>query len=210
MWRFRRYRFPSFSLILFFFVTLSFLSRVDAYAHRVNIFAYVLEDTVYTESYFQDGRKVVNAKIEVFDSTNALLKSGSTDENGEYSFTIPKIDDLLIVLDASMGHRAEFRLKASEMGEEQTADERAAEERAYNFDESKESSPSSGGAREPDLEDIRIVVREEVKRQIQSLAQSIARLEKTRSHSLPEILGGIGYIMGIMGLIIYFKKKRRG
>lgn len=39
-----------------------------AFAHKVNIFAYVEGDTVYTESYFPDGKKVESGLVEVYDS----------------------------------------------------------------------------------------------------------------------------------------------
>ena len=85
----------------------------DARAHRVNLFAYVEGGTVCTESYFPDGRPVQAGKVEVYDSQKALLVEGATDPEGVFCFPVPKVDDLNIVLDASMGHRAGFQLKKS-------------------------------------------------------------------------------------------------
>lgn len=83
---------------------------VPALAHKVNLFAYAEDGTVYTESYFPDGRPVEGGKVTVYDSGNAMLLEGVTDDQGHFSFTIPKVDDLLIVLDAGMGHKARFKL----------------------------------------------------------------------------------------------------
>jgi nickel transport protein len=87
-----------------------FLSST-AMAHRVNVFAYVKNGTVYVEGYFLDGRPVTDGKIEVTDSKGQIVFSGNTDEKGKLSFPVPITDDLAIVLNASMGHRNQFLLK---------------------------------------------------------------------------------------------------
>jgi len=89
-----------------------------ALAHKVNIFAYVEGDTVYTESYFPDGQKVEGGKIEVYDSQGNKLLEGKTDSEGQFSFKVPKRDDLKIVLIATMGHKNSFLLKKEELEEE--------------------------------------------------------------------------------------------
>jgi len=86
-----------------------------ATAHKVNLFAYVESGTVYTESYFPDGRPVEGGKVTVYDSENHLLLEGVTDKGGLFSFAIPKIDDLTIVLDATMGHKNSYKLKKAEV-----------------------------------------------------------------------------------------------
>lgn len=88
-----------------------------ALAHKVNIFAYVENGVVYTESYFPDGRPVANGTIEVYDSQEHKLLEGVTDEEGLFSFTIPKKDDLTIFINASMGHKNKFILKKDEIGD---------------------------------------------------------------------------------------------
>jgi len=85
-------------------------------AHKVNLFAYVEGNTVHTESYFPDGRPVAGGKIEVYDGEENKLLEGFTDENGFFSFEIPEVDRVQIVLHASMGHRATATLAAEELG----------------------------------------------------------------------------------------------
>lgn len=89
---------------------------VPALAHKVNIFAYVENGTVFTESYFPDGKKVEGGNIEVVDTSGKKLLEGKTDKEGLFSFPLPaKKEDLTIVIDASMGHKNSFILKKSEM-----------------------------------------------------------------------------------------------
>jgi nickel transport protein len=86
-----------------------------AMAHKVSLFAYVEGGKVFTESYFPDGRPVEGGKVMVYDSQNKLLLEGVTDKAGLFSFAIPKVDDLNIVLDATMGHKNSFKLKKAEV-----------------------------------------------------------------------------------------------
>ena len=89
---------------------------VPAMAHKVNIFAYVEKGTVFTESYFPDGKKVEGGRIEVLDTSGKKLLEGKTDKEGLFSFPLPaKKEDLTIVVEASMGHKNSFVLKKSEM-----------------------------------------------------------------------------------------------
>ena len=86
-----------------------------ALAHKVNIFAYVEEGKIYTESYFPDGTPVENGKIRVYDGQGNLLLEGITDKMGLFNFVVPKVADLTIVIEASMGHRNSFKLKKAEV-----------------------------------------------------------------------------------------------
>ena len=97
------------SLFLFLFTT------GLALAHKVNVFAYVEGETVFTESYFPDGKVVESGVIEVFDKSNTKLLEGKTDDKGLFNFPLPKKEDLTIVINASMGHKNSYLLKASEM-----------------------------------------------------------------------------------------------
>ena len=101
--------------IVFLVVAAFLLGSGSALAHKVNLFAYVDGEKIYTESYFADGRPVKTGKVLVYDSRKKLLLEGATDENGLFSFGIPKIDDLKIVIDAAMGHRNSFKLEKSEV-----------------------------------------------------------------------------------------------
>jgi len=103
-------------VIFFFTIALMFLlSSGTARAHKVNVFAYVEGGLVYTESYFPDGTPVEGGKVLVYDSQDKLLLEGVTDKAGLFNFTVPKVDDLTIVIEATMGHKNSFKLKKSEV-----------------------------------------------------------------------------------------------
>jgi nickel transport protein len=104
-----------FSLLLTFLFIFSGLMVSQAWAHKVNLFAYVEGATVYTESYFPDGKKVEGGRVEVLDASGKKILEGRTDAQGQFNFPLPKKEDLTILLDATMGHKNSFVLKKSEM-----------------------------------------------------------------------------------------------
>jgi len=53
-------------LILIFIFLIIIIINISAFAHKVNIFAYVEGDKVYTENYFSDGKRCIDSKIEVW------------------------------------------------------------------------------------------------------------------------------------------------
>ena len=100
---------------LFLGVCILFFSVDIVQAHRVNLFAWVEGDTVYVESKFSGGRGVKAGKITVSDAAGPELLTGMTDENGAFSFKVPKKTDLKIVVEAGTGHRAEWTVAAGEI-----------------------------------------------------------------------------------------------
>jgi nickel transport protein len=92
-----------------------FLFAATSLAHRVNIFAWVEGDKVLVECKYPDGTKVKEGVIRVFDSAGKELLNGKTNDKGEFSFKVPKVDDLKIVLEAGMGHRGEWPLSKQDL-----------------------------------------------------------------------------------------------
>lgn len=87
-----------------------------SFAHKVYVFAWAEDGFVHTESSFGD-KKVIKGKVEVTDGSGAVISKGITDELGNYFFKIPEHpgSDLLITMDASMGHKATWRVPLEEM-----------------------------------------------------------------------------------------------
>lgn len=105
-------------LTTLFFVVCGFLLLGTSlvFAHKVQIFAYVEKNEVFTESYFADGSPVKGGTIEAYTKDGSKVAEGKTDEKGTFSFALPKDPvGLKIVLDAGMGHRAEYILKKEDI-----------------------------------------------------------------------------------------------
>jgi len=91
------------------------LLPVPVTAHKVMIFAWVEGDTIHTQSKFSGGKRTKNTRVLVYDPNDILLLEGKTDENGMFSFKIPKRTELKIVLKASMGHMAAWKIPVEEI-----------------------------------------------------------------------------------------------
>jgi len=189
---------PIVSLIVFFLLC----SSVPAFAHKVYIYAWVEGNTIYTESYFSGGGKVKNGVIQVFDARGKDLLEGRTNAKGEFSFQIPEKATLRIVVNASMGHRGEYVLKAEEIGEDPPAESK-------REDAAKVSNRESHSVIRVEEDQIRRIVEASLDSRLRPIARSIARLQEDRGPGFTEIVGGIGYIFGIMGLALYFRGRRR-
>ena len=185
---------PRILIILICCLSLPVLSP-SAFAHKVNIFAFVEGDTVYTESYFPDGKKVEGGKIEIYDSQNKKLLEGITDNEGQFNFKPTKKDNLRIVINASMGHRNSYILSKDELPE------------LVNEDK-KMSSNANRRIAEIDAEQIRKIVDASLEQKLRLVMQKLARLEEERV-SYRDVIGGIGYIFGIAGIVFYCLRKRR-
>ena len=191
----KRHNSAMYLLILFFASILIISTNLPVLAHKVIIFAWIEGDTVFTESKFSDGKKAINAQILVFDKGGTQLLEGKTDNKGEFSFKIPKLTDLRIVLNAAMGHKAEWKIPESEIKE------------AGGVLEKKRA----GGSSHPiavglSKEEIKELIEDSLDRKLRPIVRMMNE-SRSKGPSVTEILGGIGYIFGLMGVAIYFKNR---
>ena len=189
------------TLVMVCVVVLLSIMGASAHAHGIYIFAWVEGETVHTDSYFSSNRKVNEGVIKVFDSSGDILLEGKTDVNGEFSFKIPGKDPLRLVLEAGTGHRGEFLLEADE-----TVDvaEKPTSPKISDGIQDPSSSPS-----QVETDRIRKVVEETLDSRLKPITKALAEIERDKGPGLTEIIAGIGYIVGIMGIILYFRAKKK-
>lgn len=203
-----------FVLFMSLFVAATFLVLVPitrANAHKVLLYAYVEGNKIYAEGYFGDGKKVVNSLVEVLDKNGKKLLEGTTDTDGRFVFEAPRKDDLTLVLTASMGHRATFRVAANKITLPGVSEGGVTETVRVGKALITKSLPKNTSPVENMVtrEDVRAIVNESLDKKLKPVINAI--LESRREGpSVTEILGGIGYIFGILGLLLYFKSRRNG
>jgi len=181
------------------------LAVEEAFAHKVTIFAWVEGDTVHTESKFSGGRVAKQAPIEVYDRTGALLLEGRTDDEGRFVFIAPKQEELRIVLVAGAGHRNEWVVKAEEF---------AGHEQPVADDDTvlpKQTEPV-GATPLPERiditrEDLQTMIEAALEKQLQPVLRRLHQMDE--GPRLADIIGGIGYILGLVGLGAYIHFRRR-
>lgn len=188
---------------------------VSVSAHKVTIFAWVDGDTVYTQSKFSGGKRVKNAPVLVYDPKDVLLLEGKTDKNGMFSFKIPQKTSLKIVLKASMAHMAVWQIPVEALGG--TEPENAAKPDGLR----NSLRPSSGSMDVQTQEQVSgsstvALGKREIEEIIDaSLDKKLAPITEILADSIhrgpgfTEIMGGIGYIFGLVGIALYFANRKR-
>ncbi|MBT8356490.1 MAG: hypothetical protein KJO61_01850 [Deltaproteobacteria bacterium] len=201
-------------------LALFFSSINPVYAHKVMVFAWTDGDTVFTQSKFSGGKKVKGQKITVYDSKEKILLEGKTDDQGEFSFNIPVRTTLKIVLYAGAGHRAEWTVTREEI-EEMTGEKPSksilqqsqdkAPMNAIPSDTSEKQtveSPQAPQFQRPCAHEIEQAVEKALDKKLKPVIKMLNE-SLDRGPTAAEIIGGIGYIIGLMGLGAYFHYRRK-
>ncbi|GAB6100386.1 hypothetical protein JCM16358_22650 [Halanaerocella petrolearia] len=184
--------------ILLIVVMLSIVTPV--LAHRVVTYAYLKGEQVIVEGAFGDGSPVIEGQVKVYNLQGDLINQGQTNQQGIYKFKLSKKAKLKIVLVAGAGHRAEYQLSKEDLPNLGKSDIQQIEETV-----SKEAKQQADQISE---EKLRVVIQEELAKQLAPLRRKVAKFETERRPGVTEVIGGIGYIFGLMGLVFYFKTKR--
>ena len=184
---------------------------IPALAHRVLVYAYAEGDTIHTESKFVPDTPVRQGKILVVDQkTETVLLTGQTDEQGKFSFKIPveaveqKLD-LKVIIEAAMGHRGEWLLKADNYltgVKPEAADAPNAPAQALETAPPAPETKSAG----LDPQILEEALNKTLERQLAPIKEMLTELSIHKT-SLTDVMGGIGYILGIFGLWAYFQSK---
>jgi nickel transport protein len=202
----RLLRATGFLVFIILFIT---MSVPYALAHKVILSAYVEGDSVFVESGFSDGTFCNNALIEVFDPSGKKLLEGKTDENGGFSFKPAQRTDLTLVINAGMGHRAEYTVPAEELPEIPDVQKTGQEAPSPPAFETKQSKAPETVAR-MDIKEIESIVDSVVQKRLRPLTQLVAKSQRDTGFSPTEVFGGIGYILGLMGIAMYVRYRKMG
>ncbi len=180
-----------------FGLLLTFTVKV-ADAHRVGLYGALQGDQVVGEATFGKGRPCKACEILVLDHENKEIASGRTDQDGRFSIpvSLKGIQSITLVLEAGPGHRAQWQIIVD--------DKAMAKREVSTTGPSNISHPPLSSF---DLKEIKAIIREEI---LKANSQIMAELQglKERAPGPSEILGGIGYIVGLMGLFLYLKAKK--
>ncbi len=159
-------------------------------AHKLNIFAYYEDGKINIESFFSDGTPCKNCDVKILDNNKNLIFSGKLNEKGEITVNKKLTGNVLIKVNASMGHESSFNLK---IGNNKTQKENSSN-KIIKISQKNENL----------LPEIRKIVREELEKQLKPIILQLAKIEGNRTE---KIVAGIGYILGIFGLLMLFKRK---
>jgi len=191
-----------FALVL---LVLAIFAAPQAFAHKINLFAYVEADEVYVEGYFVDGKAAQNSKVQVLGPNGDLLLEGITDNQGQFRFPVPQQTDLKIVVNAGMGHQTDFTLSASELSDNESVETVSAKSSGVEISvpQTLNQPAVTSTMNNADLD---AVVRKAVNEAIKPLVRELSAAQQKAS--LSSIVGGVGYIIGFLGLFAFFKARQ--
>jgi len=172
---------------------LLFAMASPALAHRINIFALDEGGEVYTESTFAGKRPVKKGTVRVFNAGGTLLLTKETDEKGICTFPRPEPGALIVEVDAGQGHKSRWELDAAD------AVAVSSEPMVAEPVISEPNTAVAGGLSASDWKQMEQVVNTAVAKALHQAK------EETR---IQDIVGGIGYIVGLFGFAVWFRSRR--
>lgn len=203
-------------------------AALPALAHKVTIFAYVEDGQVVVDAFYSRSNKVRAGKILVADAASGeKYLEIVTDEAGAARFPIPEKAlaarrDLKLTLAAGEGHQDGILVRAGEFGPAPKAPAPAKPE--------PRSEAAPGAVKEPkaasqpvaqaapqmapaELEALveraaERAAERAVEKKVAPLRQMLER-QAGDGPGLVEIVGGIGYILGLFGVAAFFAARRR-
>ncbi len=204
---------PAGTFVLMFLLVFG-LGASLAHAHRVGVFCWVEGNKLHTQSSFQPGGPVKGGEVQmVLPASGRVLATGKTDARGEYTFALPAAarkekDGLRILLRAGAGHKGQWDVPAEDYMD---GDDPAFLSRPTVADHAvlvnPETANGDAGTKGISPEALQKLFDQELDRKLAPIKRSLAEMQE-KNPSVSEILGGIGYIFGIMGLVLYFKSKK--
>ena len=200
-------------IVAFFLFILLCIAMPASYAlaHKVILSAYVEGDGVFVESGFSDGSPCKRAVIEVFDPSGKKLLEGKTNEQGEFFFRPPQKTDLKLVLDAGMGHRDEYTVPADELQDVVIGNQApGTEAMPAPTAETRKPQGVSKAIDGINAKEIESILDRVIQKRLRPLTQLVAKSQRKTGVSATEIFGGIGYILGLMGIVMYFRYRKGG
>ena len=189
-----------------------------AAAHKAVVFATVQGSTMEGEAYFRGGTPIRGAKVTVVGPDEQLLGETTTDEEGKFTLDVRLRCDHRLVVEAGEGHGAEYTVSADELPDDLPKPGAPAGLAGGERGQTGPAPPAEGAgepaAAPPAEKPAAVPDRQELEREIAAVGKQIAALRKDLDKyknqlRLQDILGGIGYILGIMGLAFYFLGVRR-
>lgn len=184
-------------------ILLPLLQAGAVFAHRLNVFAWEENGSVNVESNFGAKRPAKNASVTVqaADSNKTIL-TGVTDEQGRFVFQAPEkmASGLVIIVNAGQGHQNSWEIPPIKSQPNPTP--------ALQTTLSGKTPPQNTPviAQDcPTADEIRQIIREELGA---LRGQQFAPSETDPGFS--EIIGGIGWIIGLGGIFLWFRSRSRG
>ena len=185
----------------FFILLLFLLMHTPLFAHKINVFASPEGNRVSGYAYFRGGSRAVNSQVSVFFTDGTLFLTTQTSDDGCFFFDVTERAEYSIKVITPDGHAASYRLMPHEFSAALPLRDDAT--LTSDVTDELEAELVSVDCTEVALSSL---VERAVRKEIRLLKEHL-QLQEDRAR-LQDIVGGIGYIFGIFGIVMFFKAKR--
>jgi len=198
-------RFCRFRSLLALIAFCLILSPAPTFAHRIHVFAYGRGTTIQGQAYFTEDSPARHVTVTALDPAGEEIGKTTTDEEGQFTLEARFRCDHLIQVSTSDGHGGAYTVSASELSRDLPP-----------RDGSADSPPPSSSEvpSHPGQEHTHAPPPEAGQEHIEELFQQIVELRKrfdsyTDRIRLQDVLGAVGYILGLAGVAFYFLGTRQ-
>jgi nickel transport protein len=190
-----------------------------ASAHRLKVFAFVEGARIEGSVYFAGGGKASSARIIVTDADGRILAELEPAADGSFSLEAREPVEHRIVAESADGHRAEWRVSASELLAAFPTKGREAQDASAAWTKGGSVMPAArvppgAEAATPSESDraldpmITAAIEQAVAHQVRPLREEL--IDWRDRLRIQDILGGIGYIFGLAGFAFWWHGRAAG
>jgi nickel transport protein len=187
-----------------------------ANAHKLNVFASVEGNTIHGKAYFRGGSPVMNAAVHALDPAGREIAQTKTDDQGHFTFEAQYHCDYRLLVDTGDGHGGEFTVEAASLSDQLPQRIEGDLQTALTQKNAAQTNAAEGNPAPKQVTQIHVSAQDakETASQLHALRAEITRLEEQLTTyeertRWSDILGGIGYIVGISGAAYYYLGSRR-
>jgi len=191
---------PLLVLIAFWLI----LSPASAFAHKIHVFAYGQGTTIHGRAYFSEDSPARNIAVAALDPAGREIGRTTTDDDGQFILEARFRCDHLLQVSTSDGHGGAYTVSASELSQDLPPRDGSADSPPPIAFPEPDSATNEGHAHASPPE---------AGQQNDLFKQIVALREQLDSHEkrirLQDVLGGVGYILGVAGIALYFLAARK-
>lgn len=162
-------------------------------AHLLKVFAWSEGSAVAGNAYFSGGIPAKGARIQLKDASGNVLVTGHPNAKGDFHLEVPpNTVAVQVIADTNDGHIAHWSLKTAA---------KATKPKSKAMTTKAQTSTAN-----IDQQQLKQLVAEAVAEQIGPLRMELDK--DASAFRLSDILGGIGYIFGVFGILIWLKSRK--
>ena len=195
-------------------VLLCVCATPSAYAHQLRVFAAADGEFISGSAYFAGGAAARGIEVRIESAEGALLGTTLSDADGRFRWQASAPSDHAVVVQSADGHRARWLVSGAELApafagrpDLSASDQPAGSRMQQNTDAVLETRPGPAPAQAGEVLEpaLAAAIERAVARQVRPLREELA--EARARARLQDVLGGIGYIVGVAGLALWWRAR---